>query len=53
MVKGAVDIAYGVCTELASKGIDMDNTQKVQLVSNLLTVISSEQSATPTIPLQL
>jgi len=49
IVKGAVDIAYGVVTELEGKGIEMQPSEKVRIVTNLVSIMTGEQEVTPTI----
>jgi len=51
IVLGAVEIAHGAVTELDRRGIQMDNAATAHLVTNLLTVICSDQEAQPIVPL--
>ncbi|MES1911318.1 MAG: hypothetical protein MHM6MM_003766 [Cercozoa sp. M6MM] len=51
VVEGAVDIARGAVDGLQSNGIEFDARERARLVSNLLVVITSDSSATPTVPL--
>ncbi|MES1906842.1 MAG: hypothetical protein MHM6MM_000071 [Cercozoa sp. M6MM] len=52
VVDGAVDIARGAVQGLYEGGIDFDERERARLVSNLLVVITSDSSATPTIALE-
>jgi len=45
IVRGAVDIANGAVRELIQSGIAMDDADKAQLASQLLTVLCSENSS--------
>jgi len=49
IVRGAVDIAYGVVQELETRGIAMDAHEKVKVVTNLVTVMTGEHDVTPTL----
>lgn len=51
IVRGAVDIAQSAVHELEQQGIGMDDKAKARIVSNLLTVICSETSTAPVLPL--
>eukprot|EP00123_Amoebidium_parasiticum_P022467 comp8799_c0_seq1/m.4020 comp8799_c0_seq1/g.4020 ORF comp8799_c0_seq1/g.4020 comp8799_c0_seq1/m.4020 type:complete len:293 (-) comp8799_c0_seq1:402-1280(-) len=51
IVKGAVDIAVEAVTALEEHSIKMTEEEKTRLVTNLLTVICSDQNAQPTVPL--
>jgi len=51
IVRGAVDIAQSAVHELEAQGIAMDDAAKARVVSNLLTVICSESSTSPVLPL--
>jgi len=51
IILGAVEIAHGAVTELEGRGIHMDNDARAHLVTNLLTVICSDQEAQPIVPL--
>jgi len=49
IVRGAVDISFGVVQELEIKGISLDNHEKARIVTNLVTVMTSDREATPTL----
>ena len=51
IVKGAVEIALSAVGELGSKGLQMSDTDKFDLVSNLLVVTAGDKDAQPTIGL--
>jgi len=51
IVRGAVDIAQSAVHELENQGIALDDAAKARVVSNLLTVICSESSTSPVLPL--
>lgn len=51
IVRGAVEISQSAVHELEQQGILMDDKAKAKVVSNLLTVICSEASASPVLPL--
>lgn len=51
IVKGAVEIVDEAVASLESKGVKLDKAEKSRLVTNLLTVLVGDHSATPTIPL--
>jgi len=51
IILGAVEIAQGAVEELQHRGLVLDDKAKVTLVTNLLTVICSDQEASPVVPL--
>eukprot|EP01111_Echinosteliopsis_oligospora_P011385 TRINITY_DN3751_c0_g1_i1.p1 TRINITY_DN3751_c0_g1~~TRINITY_DN3751_c0_g1_i1.p1 ORF type:complete len:280 (-),score=59.87 TRINITY_DN3751_c0_g1_i1:13-852(-) len=51
IVTGAVDIAQLAIRELDTNGIAMSDADKARVASNLLTVICSDSSAAPVVPL--
>jgi len=52
IVSGAVEIAQDTVHQLEAHGIVMDDKSKIKIVGNLLTVICSESSAAPVLPLK-
>jgi len=52
IVSGAVEIAQDTVHQLEAHGIVMDDKSKIKVVGNLLTVICSESSAAPVLPLR-
>jgi len=53
IVEGAVKIAQDAVTRLEAEGtVQLDDDQKVKIVTNLLTVTCSDTDATPTVSLQ-
>lgn len=51
IVQGAVDIAADAVAKLSDKGIELSDSDKARLVTNLLTVVCSDNDAQPTVPL--
>ena len=51
IVKGAVSIAMEAVDELGSKGLQMDEKAKYDLVSSLLIVTTGDKDAQPTLSL--
>jgi len=51
IVQGAVDIAVDAIEKLGERGISLDAPEKARLVTNLLTVVCSENDTQPTVPL--
>lgn len=51
IVKGAVDIASTAVAMLEAKGLTMSPSDRVKIVTNILTVTCSETDATPTLTL--
>jgi len=51
IVSGAVEIAQGAVHSLEAQGITMDDKSRARIVGNLLTVICSETSTAPVLPL--
>jgi len=49
IVDGALDIALGAIDELDKRDVKISNTDKSKIVTNLLTVICSDQDAKPTV----
>ena len=49
IVKGAVGIVTDALDSLSAKGVNVEGTEKARLVSNLMTVLTSEKSPVPTI----
>lgn len=49
IVQGAVDTAYGAMAAMEHKGINLSPESTEKLIVNLLTVMTSEKDATPTI----
>mmetsp|Transcript_130599 Transcript_130599/g.194536 ORF Transcript_130599/g.194536 Transcript_130599/m.194536 type:complete len:286 (+) Transcript_130599:34-891(+) len=51
IVQGAVDIAADAVTKLAERGIELSDSDQAKLVTNLLTVVCSDNDAQPTVPM--
>merc|ERR1711982_75676 len=51
IVQGAVDIAADAVEKLAHRGITLSDQDQAKLVTNLLTVVCSDNDAQPTVPL--
>ena len=51
IVQGAVDIAADAVEKLSHRGITLSNSDQAKLVTNLLTVVCSDNDAQPTVPL--
>merc|ERR1712000_186088 len=51
IVQGAVDIAADAVDKLAQRGITLSDQDQAKLVTNLLTVVCSDNDAQPTVPL--
>jgi regulator of protease activity HflC (stomatin/prohibitin superfamily) len=49
IVRGAVDIATNAVSQLSARGMEMPDTERARIVSNLLTVICGEHDPHPTI----
>lgn len=49
IVQGAVDTAYGAMTSMEQRGVKLTDEGREKLVINLLTVMTSEKDAVPTI----
>ena len=49
VVDGAVQISVDAVTKLQEKGIELDDEERVRLVTNLLTVVCGDDTAKPTI----
>ncbi|PRP83791.1 hypothetical protein PROFUN_08989 [Planoprotostelium fungivorum] len=49
IVEGAVEIAHGAIVKLEGKGIRLEPAEQTRLVTNLLTVICSENDVQPTV----
>jgi len=52
IVQGAVDIATQAVVNVEEKGFQLDRHERAQMVSNLLTVLTSEVSVNPNLPLK-
>ena len=51
IVQGAVDIAADAVDKLHDRGIELSNSDQAKLVTNLLTVVCSDNDAQPTVPM--
>jgi len=51
ILKGTIDLAVGAVTKLQEHDITMNDNQKAQLVTNILTVSLSDREAQPTVQL--
>ena len=51
IVNSAVEMSTSAIAQLAERGVTLDQAQTTTLVSNLLTVICSENDVQPTLPL--
>jgi len=49
IVEGAIDIALGAVLGLEKEGVALQQIEKSQMVTNLLTVICSDTDAKPTV----